>query len=786
MRARSKRPLVLKEAEPEAELAPVLEAEPEASALPEPVVEEAPPAPSATTLPAASTPTRPDGGARAAYPLAIVAALLWVGGVASYTAYQVGGGQIEATPVNLALLGLVALAPAGLVLVVAHLLRQAAALAGEARRARDMVDALVLPTGVAVRESGQALISLRDDIDLSTAAADRARSEIAALRAAMEEETTRLNEAADLAQRTARRLADQLAKERLELTDLGKRLEGQTNDVIETVERQARMVADASDLAQTQLREAEATLAARAADMASAAAEAQDAARSAADDLARQTMRLETAGSGVADQIRSVEEGLSEQRAALVQAGFGLRQDQEDFSAQVETQRAQLADVLARANVASGEVSDISNRSAETLQTLVEAAADQIKALSDLADGESKRFDTRTREALDQYEDLAAQARQAALEESERTLAVLEQTLAETRSSADAAIVEARERVERLSEAIFAAGQTADQTAEARLMAARRVVEETAGLGEAASQKIAEHLTDSLTQTRAALADIDAALAELDERSARLPADSRAHIEGIRKAVEDSLQSVTDAARRASEETAAADAAFHERVKRNYDMLTEAVRLMGVVSGDGPGGQPRRDSPRSAPPEDDAGLRGRLRLTPTHTDEEVRRTFQPAPIPEPDRDRVSWRDLLANTGEPSLDADADADAPGEDADAGDLAGRVSAAILDLGVDPAALLPRARVEEAADALHVGDPDRSRQIVRRVAPAAVRRISRRVLTDRALRQDVERFVRHYARALDAASRNGARSETSQLLGSDAGRAFLLLDAAIGDLS
>ena len=104
----------------------------------------------------------------------------------------------------------------------------------------------------------------------------------------------------------------------------------------------------------------------------------------------------------------------------------------------------------------------------------------------------------------------------------------------------------------------------------------------------------------------------------------------------------------------------------------------------------------------------------------------------------------------------------------------------------MGVDPNALLPRARVEEAAQAVAGGDPDRARQIVRRVAPAAVRSVSRRVLTDADLRADAEAFVRVFSSDLSA--RAAARDETGVLgrLTSDGGRAFMLLDAAIGDLA
>jgi hypothetical protein len=150
----------------------------------------------------------------------------------------------------------------------------------------------------------------------------------------------------------------------------------------------------------------------------------------------------------------------------------------------------------------------------------------------------------------------------------------------------------------------------------------------------------------------------------------------------------------------------------------------------------------------------------------------------------PSGERLDWNDLVDDgPGEAPLDLDTPA-MPAEAAEA--LEQRITAAIRRMGVDPNALLPRSRVEEAAQAVAGRDPDRARQIVRRVAPAAVRSVSRRVLTDPDLRADAEAYVRGFSR--DLAARAGANDGAGVLarLTSDGGRAFMLLDAAVGDLA
>ncbi|QIF81612.1 tipN [Brevundimonas sp. 'scallop'] len=730
---------------------------------------------------------------RHAYVIAGVASALWIGGVASWAAYEFGAGGAELDPLRIAIYALIALAPAGLAIMLAHAVRQGAGLAAETRRARQLAEALVAPTALAAQQTGEVLQSLRSDIDHATLAAERARNDMALLREALAQETTRLNEAAENAGRTARRLTENLGRERDQMQTLGIHLDTQASGVIDAVERQSRMVADASDLAQAQLREAEAALAARAADLAAAAGEAQDAARVASDDLARQTIRLENAGSGVAEQIQSVEEGLSQQRAALVTAAYALRTDQEDFSAQVESQRAQLIEHLSATRSAAGDLDRTTQTSVDSMRDLVEAATDQFRALVDMSQREADGFDSATKLALDRFEALAAEARDALMEETRRALEQMRATAEDSRAAAADAAEQARLRTDRLGESLFDAAQKADTAADARIADARRIVTETSGLVEETGERMVSRLETLVARLNSALSEIDTAVADIDERAARLPQEARARADAVRATVEEGLASLSAASRKAAEDTEALDVGFQDRVRRNYDMLTEAVRLMGVVSGDTtparrrepaaeiearPEPRPERRTDRPTPPasppaeERRFGLRSRLRLEPAET-------------PPPSADKgLDWSDLIDGDDDNEAPLELDTPSPSP-AEAEALSDRVAAAIRRMGVDPNALLPRSRVEEAARAFSNGDPDAARQIVRRVAPAAVRSVSRRVLSDAELRADAERYVRNFAVMLNASARAGDSAAVQSSLASDSGRAFMLLDAAVGDL-
>ena len=140
----------------------------------------------------------------------------------------------------------------------------------------------------------------------------------------------------------------------------------------------------------------------------------------------------------------------------------------------------------------------------------------------------------------------------------------------------------------------------------------------------------------------------------------------------------------------------------------------------------------------------------------------------------PDGSDWTWQELLS-----SMD---DSPAGGRQ-----LIDRLLGEIEGLGVDPAAFLPPARVEEIAAVHEAGDVAGARAIVRRLAPTAVRRLSRRILAEKALRTHVERFVGDYDEQIRAlsAQKSGGREAVLSLIANDEGRAFLLFDTALGDL-
>jgi hypothetical protein len=730
----------------------------------------------------------------------------------------------------LTVFGLLAVGPAAFVFFAAYMVRQGQKLGAEARRAKAMAEDMLSPAVAAAARAGDVVQGVRDEIVRAGTAADEARETLLALRDAIAAESEHLVESTDASIRTTRELTTTLGRERSEMGALAQSLDAQAARVSDSITQQAKMVSEASELAETQLREAETALSARAADLAAAAGEASTAARTAGEDLTRHIARLETAGAGVADQVRAVEGGLSEQRTALVTLTQTLKSDHETFAVEAEAHAAKLTEFISQARLSSVELADRALKGGASLSGLIADATEQFRDLAETAQAEREEFNQATVQSLEAVSQAAADQRAKLQDETRAAIAALAAAAEETRAASARNAQNAREQVDQLSEAAFNAGQKANQVFEGRLAEARALVEESSQMVDRAGAATAERLEAAAAAARASLTDLQTMMAEVDQRAERLPANAKGQIELVHEAMTRGLEELTAQARRTVEEAQAIDEAFQERARRNFEMLREAVRLMGAATAlpmEPPAERPATPAPRPlrsrpaavrgeapAPPEpelelpadeaelelaledlmepvapraaapapQDPGLRPRLKLTPTATDEEFSAVFEAAGGPpgaaaadgEGEGEAWTWKDLLA-----SIDG---ADDEGER-----LQDILGAELTNMGVESAKLLPKARIDEIAAAVQTGDLDGAREVVKRLAPAATRRIARRLVTDNDIKRQVQVYVRRYQTLVDdAVVRDPEGFLMASLLGDEPGRLYLLLDAAAGDMT
>ena len=740
-----------------------------------------------------------DGGM--GYMVAVIASVLWAGGLAAFAmGYRSHLGPLGYGPFAVAVLAILAIAPLGLIWVGAYALQQGLRLLGEARRMQALSDQILGPAALAAAQTGSTVDAIRLEVESALQTISLARGQLQLLRHGLAEDTQRLIDAAAGSQSAGGALVRTLGVERDGFSALSDKLNAQAVDIGAAITRHARMVAETSDLAQALIHEAEAALAARAADLAAAAGEASDAARMAGDDLSRQASRLEAAGVTVTEQVQEIEAGLGQQRAALVSLAHTMRADQEDLAVQFETQRAQVLEIISQANDESQQVSAASARGAEVLSALIAQAADQLRDMSEQAEAERDLLGGQALRSLGAFSEAAAFERRALEDETQRAIEELGAAAEAAHKAAEAASETAKRKVQDLSEAAFAAGQKADAAFEDRLSEARGLIEQSADLVDQAGARSVAKLDQGVTSARQALDGLQHALADIEARTARLPEDAAIHGQQVRTALESATDALLRSARTASAELQSIDNAFQERVKRNYEMLSEAVRLMGVMGGGAsarasgatvpaarptpapaPVLRPRIAEPvetQSALPEPEPAPRRRLKLTPTESDEDLKTVFEPAAearaVEADTGGGWSWSDILSALDGEEIDDD------------GDLERFLTAEVRGLGIDMNALLSDTRINELAKLLEVGDLDAVRDMVHRLAPAAIRKLVRHILSDTALRAKANRFIQRQTRRIKEMVRRGqAKAGLARALNAPGGRVFLIFDAAVSEL-
>ena len=831
----SKRAEVRPEADVEGTPLPEAGVGPVAEVVAEAPVEAAPPPPVATPFapsPPSSARKRPRPASDA--PIWLAAAfvsLLWgLAPIAFAVGYQQGKAPFDYEPFVLLVLGGMALGPAGLVWVAARLWVEARRLRGESQRAARLADEMVAPAVAAGIRAGEIATGLEAEIARAGQTANLASRKLEDLRAALEAESGRLDAAARLAGGSAETLATGLGRERERLEGLASGLDARTTAVSDAIARQARLVGEVSDLAETQLREAEASLTARSTDFTEAAGRLADAARSAADVVGDQAGRLAGAGASLSDHVSGVERTLDTRRNGLLAVAQSLRAEQEGLAAQSEAHLARLAEVGGQARLSAADMRDSAIKGGEALASLIQEAAAQFREFADAARAERDEFGQSTRHALEAVAGAAAQERERLESQTRASIEALSKAAEATRLASNQNAEAARGQVDQLAEAAFSAGQKANQVFEARLEEARSLIARSAQMVEEAGDATARRLEEGASAARRTLDELAGMLMRIEERVASLPERARSQAEQVREAVSESMDGLMDQARRTATETQAIDAAFQDRVRRNFEMLSEAVKMMGTVAATGAPPAPvtapaaplaRTPAPPAEPlptpqasPGEDAPRR-RLRLTPAASgeppsapvsNETFAEIFEAAGGPPEALDGLRPRALETSPAEPSaplalapgrtppagsgwtwrdLLSSVDGEGGGQPQDKGSL-DFLADEIRALGIDPMILLPITRVDELSAMISDGQGDSARELVRRLAPAATRKLSRRLLEEPRMRRSVMDFLARYQNGVETAiRRDRSGREVGALLSTEAGRLYLLAEAAAGDI-
>jgi len=424
-------------------------------------------------------------------------------------------------------------------------------------------------------------------------------------------------------------------------------------------------------------------------------------------------------------------------------------------------------------------------------------------------------------DSLSALTDASLRHRDVLLAETQYMIETMVQAAEEARLAAEDQMAHVKGQIDQLGEASFTAGQQAEAMFEARLSEARTLIEQSARLAEEAGARSSEQLTEGLVSTRAVVSEFAELLASLEARMANLPKEAARQAEivtsGLAQGLIQGIEDLTIAARRAAEDSQTFDVEFKDRVRRNYEALGLAVMQLEAMGKRTPSpvsaptaerpplavsstlrqpvaGRPVLRTPPASPTRPDPTTRPLVRPDESQTRPRLKLTpaIETAPAPTPEvavappppitpvnlgsssekSDQWTWKDLLTSLEEDFV----------EDEQLGPI---LAQEIHDMKIDTQSLLPRASVEEIASSINSGDYDAALDKVTALAQNSIRRLAKRLQSDRGLMTKAERFVEIQSNMIvDAASRDREGFLMPTLLSNEQGRAYLLYAAALAD--
>jgi hypothetical protein len=319
----------------------------------------------------------------------------------------------------------------------------------------------------------------------------------------------------------------------------------------------------------------------RAAKLAMAADSLVEKSTKASDVAAGATQRLDGAAQRAVTAIEQLDLAAGRGEAALARA--------HDL---MVLARLRADEAVGNVSGAVSSLNEAANAAATTAQTISETFQAETNASRDrgLSQIEEIRVATITNAQL-MTEALRAEA-DAARKAGAETLAALHASAEAVRFAAEEArqqvnqqMSDNQRRLDDVRQTAFEVGKDADSFVEKRMDDARALIERSVGLLDDTGSKI----QDRFGRLAAACADqaraVEDLLDGLDRRLSSLPQEADARARAIEEALTETLARLTEAGRKAADETAALDLAFQDRLRDSYSALGEVVQRLGGLSG---------------------------------------------------------------------------------------------------------------------------------------------------------------------------------------------------------
>ncbi len=651
----------------------------------------------------------------------IAAVLIWLGASFAYMYgfFDLGRKWTDLTPIQIAGLALAILLPAVLLGLLFYALRQLSNMSAQAAILSRAAFALTQPDDGAIAKTAIMSKAIKTEIDSVDARIDQALARMSSLESVIKDQTTGLTQASASSVQSADEIASRLSTQRLALESIAGTFDDRMAMLTSSLDDQSGKLEASTQLAEHKIQEARVSI------------------------------------DGAAEKINAASDVV---KRNTVEAASTLTKSHEEIESLAEMIRAR-----------SAELDEVYRKHAKDLTTMIGQLRDEQQDMSITLE-----------ERLEKMRDMSLSAKVSA-----------------------ESLTEASHAGKQTVQALAEATRLTDTAVKQRFADMENMVKFSGEKAESISDRATRRVQDSLAQTRKEIARIENDMVALQARlNAPQPADSLPLEEPEQprpkkreriklKPLDDDFPPVEpplpspEAEPLTLRPTPDTDAVFEptpvsplaiprpdENALELLDELTLEVEPLDLTAD-------------MAPMDPDAELKS---FTPEVATQKTEDTLRPA-APPVDEDIIGfgkrknkeksgwrWRDMLGGLDKPDdIQPIAEAAVPREVSDQ-----RMMASLASLGLTPSAVVDDGCIIEAANTRKAkGEIAMSQAVAHRMGDP-VRHLNRAMEENPALKTDARAYVAQFKARINAIETD--REAIRARLESDAGRAFLLCDAAL----
>ena len=350
----------------------------------------------------------------------IVTVLIWLGASFAYVYgfFDLGRKWTDLTPIQIAGLTLAVLFPAVLLGLLFYALRQLSKISSQAHNITRAAHALTQPDDSVVAKAAIMSKAVKTEIDSVDARIDQALARMSTLERVIKDQTEGLNYATTSTAQTADEIASRLSTQRIALETIAGTFDNRMAMLTTTLDEQSSKLEASTQLAEHKIQEARVSIDGAAEKINAASDVVKGNTVEAASTLTKSHEEIENLAEMIRTRSAELDEVYRKHAKDLTLMIGQLRDEQQDMSISLEERLVKMRDMSLSAKVSAESLTEASKAGKQTVQALAEA---------------TRLTDTAVKQRFSEMEDMVKFSSEKADTISDRAARRVQDSLAQTR-----------------------------------------------------------------------------------------------------------------------------------------------------------------------------------------------------------------------------------------------------------------------------------------------------------------------------------------------------------------